>query len=511
MITFFAATAFAVFAFLGTFIVNLDDTATREYDDSAFFNGAKDRIVVATANGEPMTQEDYQALLAVNHVVALEPNGYASDVQYAYRQNRDYVYRYTTLQYDAYGRPIGTGHDRDVDNDGVIRQITVDKDAPFLRTIPLLADGQTFLTAGRFPETIWEVVAVARPDQIGNWTTVYLTCPDRWGNSQLLTLVVQIVGVTDYDRGLYFHPDVGRICQQAVHMDKNEMIYIFMPNRDLDDHTFLCNLDLLEHFRVSGLYTQASGDITANFRNVNVADKTAPDAFVSLSLPRLLDKNASASEERAMQANQHQCAYVMEVSPANFQKLTWNTSSEQVSLTIADYAYTGRVLEKVQSMGYIAASVFQLGSTKIIDEKALERSQTLKICMMALIAIMLLQVILLRAMFANQTGDYKLLSNIGLTCSTAMRSICVQLVILAFAGQLLAGGAIWFCALQNVTRIVNVLVYLPIGYIALLLGIHDLVSVIGITWVLLSLKKQVYPLAGKETDLEMEETEVRVV
>ena len=215
--------------------------------------------------------------------------------------------------------------------------------------------------------------------------------------------------------------------------------------------------------------------------------------------------------QRAMQANQHQCDYVMEVSPANLQKLTCNTSSEQVSLTIADYAYTGRVLEKVQSMGYIAASVFQLGSTKIIDEKALERSQTLKICMMALIAIMLLQVILLRAMFANQTGDYKLLSNIGLTCSTAMRSICVQLVILAFAGQLLAGGAIWFCALQNVTRIVNVLVYLPIGYIALLLGIHDLVSVIGITWVLLSLKKQVYPLAGKETDLEMEETEVRVV
>ena len=36
MLTFFARSAFAVFAFLGPFIVNLDDTSTRIYDNSAF-------------------------------------------------------------------------------------------------------------------------------------------------------------------------------------------------------------------------------------------------------------------------------------------------------------------------------------------------------------------------------------------------------------------------------------------------------------------------------------------
>ena len=212
-----------------------------------------------------------------------------------------------------------------------------------------------------------------------------------------------------------------------------------------------------------------------------------------------------------MQANQHQCAYVMEVSPANFDKLTWADASEQVSLTIADYAYTDRVCDQLQDMGYIAFSPFQLSSTQVIEDKAQERSQTLKICLAALVAILLLQVILLRAMFANQMGDYKLLSNIGLTCASAMRSILVQLVILTLVGQLLAGTALWICAVQGVGAIRNIMVYLPISYVILLVCVHDVVSVIGITWVLISLKKQVYPLAGKESDLKMEETEVHVV
>ena len=42
----FALSAFAVFAFLGTFIVALDDTPTRIYDNSAFRNGDDRRIVV---------------------------------------------------------------------------------------------------------------------------------------------------------------------------------------------------------------------------------------------------------------------------------------------------------------------------------------------------------------------------------------------------------------------------------------------------------------------------------
>ena len=84
-------------------------------------------------------------------------------------------------------------------------------------------------------------------------------------------------------------------------------------------------------------------------------------------------------------------------------------------------------------------------------------------------------------------------------------------MILALAGQLLAGTALWICAVEGVEVIRNIMVYLPLNYVALLVAVHDVVSVIGITWVLIALKKQVYPLAGKESDLAMEETEVEAV
>ena len=47
MLGLFAATVFAMFAISGTFISNLDDTFTYNYDNSAFRNGESCRIVVA--------------------------------------------------------------------------------------------------------------------------------------------------------------------------------------------------------------------------------------------------------------------------------------------------------------------------------------------------------------------------------------------------------------------------------------------------------------------------------
>ena len=513
MIAFFAITAFSVFAFMGNFIVALDDTATRKYDDRAFANGSPTRIIVSTSDNQPMTEADYEAILGANQVIALERNGYVTDVQYAYRENKDFKLLFENLQYDLFGQPVGDGHQKDTDDDGVIQKIVIDANAPFLCTIPMLKN-EEFLTAGRLPDSIFEAVAVARPDQIGRYATVHLSAPNSWGRGQIITVLVQIVGTTDYGSGLYFHEDLGRVCQQSIRMDKNKMVYVYMPNAELDDKTFLCNADLLEHFRISGMYTMEDGSITASFRSPEMAESDDPDVGIRLSLPQLPKNdpiNYSETLEKSMQVNSHQSAYVMEVSPANFDKLTWSQNSEQVSATIADYAYTDRVCDQLQAMGYIAFSPYQLSSTEVIEEKALERDQTLKICLAALVAILLLQVILLRAMFANQMGDYKLLSNIGLTCASAMRSILVQLVILTVVGQVLAGTALWICAVEGVEVIRNIMVYLPLNYVALLVAVHDVVSLIGITWVLIALKKQVYPLAGKESDLAMEETEVEAV
>ena len=502
MVLFFALTAFCVFAFLGTFIIALDDTNTRTYDESAFLNGSRNRIVVSTADGSPMTEADYQLLANIPHVTALEPNGYVSDIRYAYREGKDFTYNYHSLRWDLFGNPVGEGHDRDIDGDGKYTTISISANAPFLKTVPVLPEDEVFLTGGRLPENIYEVVAVARPDQIGRFATVHIG-DRKWGSGQAITLVAEIVGVTDRGSGLYFHNDLGRVCQQNTRFNIKQNIYLFLPNEDLDDETFLSNASMLEHFRISGMYQEEEGGpIVVDFRNINVENPEAEDAWLRLQLPYMPE--SFEVTEKTMQANSQGCTYMMEVSPKNFDLLTWKADSEQVSLTISDYAFTDRVLNELQKEGYIAASVYRLGSTKQLADKVQERSQTLKICAMALVAVMLLQIILLRAMYASQFGDYKILSNIGLTCRLAVDSVWRQLFTQAVIGQLVGAIVIWICAQCRVERILNILIYLPVGYVLLLLGIHIAVSMVATAWVLKNMRTQIYPLAGLETDLDMD-------
>mgnify|MGYP006980045550 FL=1 len=68
MLLFFTLTAMAIFVFAGTFVVNLDDNFTRIYDNSAFFNGSKTRIVVMKEDGSDMGKMEFDALLALPYV-----------------------------------------------------------------------------------------------------------------------------------------------------------------------------------------------------------------------------------------------------------------------------------------------------------------------------------------------------------------------------------------------------------------------------------------------------------
>ena len=145
VLLFFALTAFAVFAFLGTFMVNLDDTSTRIYDATAFANGDPKRIVVQRQDMQGLTEEDVQKLLQLPHVESLEESGYISDIAYAYRQDVDYEYFFSR---ESRGGDEGSYF-------LITRGVSFVKNrTSFLRTVPQLPEGKTFLTQGRLPENI---------------------------------------------------------------------------------------------------------------------------------------------------------------------------------------------------------------------------------------------------------------------------------------------------------------------------------------------------------------------
>ena len=522
VLLFFTLTAFAVFAFLGTFIVNLDDTATRIYDNSAFMNGDKTRIVVQRGDQEPFTQEDMDALLAVKYVESLERSGYVADVNYAYRQDVDYEIHYAVDNLDEV-------------NTSIRSSIELLDDMPFLRTVPLLADGREFLTAGRMPENMHEVVLAGSADRIGETMTVYIRDVKTWNQISRINLKVEIVGVTDYGEGLYFDEELGRVFTNYMmaggKFNETWMVVpsylpFFLTSDGLAqfDTGYAEEMGMLEEMRLleegecllSGdmysWYKQQNSrsgkdkePITIWLRNSNLALRITAENYDEVN-----NNPAYFTKVEAVGMGVYGFNRMVLVSQDTFDQIAWAGNSDQVSLYITDYAYTQRVLDALAEMGYTAVSPFQQCSTEKDPELAAERMQTLLVCLGALAAVVLLQILVLRELFGIQNESYKLLADLGLGCGTAQRSLMWQVLIFTAGGQALGFLAIWLCSQLGLERIVSIMRYLPHRNWLILSAVHLAVTVLAGCWVTSSMKRRVYPVSGEAGDLKLEDEEAAV-
>ena len=535
MLLFFALTAFAVFAFLGTFIVNLDDSSTRIYDTSAFRNGDPERIAVIRTDGERFTQEDFDALMALENVERLERYGYVTDVSYFYRDDVDVFYHFNSVM-------VGLG-----EVTGVTRDVTLEGNGLFLKTVPLAAEDTGFLTAGRLPKTMYEVVAAGGPELIGQRFPVYISDMRNWNRTAYLLFVVEVVGVTDQGEHLYFSDQLGRSLTDYA-----------MPNEDLEDINGTQGLVIMPYeyealiderlldppegvvYQLPAYYHSEPilnvGELEQKWPVFDRAGNPVLDedgnqktisqfeykiefmcreqSFGALSYQRAVwpkDRDLyifNGYEASGFHGSTYQNA--LTVAAEAFDLLVSDEYGDQISLFITDFAYTERVLEELSAMGYRAVSPYTNGTTKQDPELAAERMQTLKVCLLALAAAVLLQVVVLRAMFTVETEDFRLLANLGLDRRTARRSVFWQVLLFGAGGQVLAFIALFICGRAGVERIVSMLHYLPWPYLILLSAVHFTASLLTALWVMGAVRRQVYPFAGLRLDLKMENTDEEV-
>lgn len=523
VLLFFAMTAFAVFAFLGTFIVNLDDTPTRVYDSSAFLNGTMTRIVVQRPDGASLEQTDIDALLAVDQVESLERSGYVTDVNYAWREDVDYKFHYSVKNEGSAVNPVYQSGS----------SVELLSGMGFLRTVPILAEGD-FITEGREPENLYEVVLAGSADRIGETIPVYIRDVKNWNLISYIRLDVEVVGVTDYGTGLYFDEEMGRVFTN------------YQMTQGKAYNTFLVAPVYGPYAVIPAAVLQAQGDDYTTWPEGSYREVTGEDGsiLVECCLPEgecalsaevfgtFSNLNRRYGQRRTLAyynfnensgivedydnyqqlwisgAHNSPCNTLVLLNPADFDRLAMKDASNQVSLFITDYAYTQRVLDDIQAMGYTALSPYQQGSTEKDPELAAQRMQTLTVCCGALLAVVVLMAILLRVLFGMQLDSYRLLSNMGLGCARAKKSILWQVLVLAAAGQVLGILAIWICKSAGVERIVSIMRYLPLGYWLILSAVHLAVSLLGALWIMGRLSRQVYPSSSKRSDLEFEEAAV---
>lgn len=513
LLVFLMLTAFAVFAFLGTFLVNLDDSFTRLYDGSAFPNGDDRRIVAVRRDNAPMTEEDYQTLLGAEQVLRLERYGYVTDIYCCYREGRDYERHYSLEN-------VGSKFESSFVNQ---ESITVKATDSFLQTVPVLPEGLRFLKEGQLPENMYQIISADPNVPLGTTLTVYLSDGVNWGHNEYIAMEVTVVGTSDIGAGLYFHDDVGRMINYFLLCQDNHSFAMYAPYygkitpvqafryvrgatgrgmlaesdepytsaQPLDEQGMrpLCDAEFI--------CSEAFMNLYGDRQPLGAMDRQDPEGNVYILFPTLLTHDSTLLE------------YVL-VSPENFYRYTPDIVSDQVSLTITDYAYAQRVVEQLYALGYNACSPYQQGTTTPDPELASQRMQTLGVCLAALLAVVLLQAIVLRALFSMETESYRLLSHIGLTSANAFRSLAWQLAFATFLGQMLGFAGIWLCSAMGVQRIVHLMHYLPIPMFLVLSAVHVLSVSLACLWVRKNLKKQVYPLSGHRYDLELEQQEVQV-
>lgn len=456
-----ALSAFAVFAFLGTFIVALDDTGTRHYDNSAFRNGDPTRIVVQRADGADMTEEDYQKLLDIAYVEQLERSGYITDVNCYYIKDVHYRTSYVLVN-------VGSSVDPVYEQQEGVEFLNY---TCFAKTVPLLADGD-FLTAGRLPENMNEAVLAGDESRIGETLTVYLQDKQHWSISYYIPIEVTIVGVTDRGEDLYLHSSVGQMFRQVSSTGNS----LYMPSDELTGDEIRLKAGALE--------------------------------FLHTSIEEMIGKSIGWGGKEFTLEGFHTipCPPLALISPEKYDDFFAEDGfGLQVSLTISNYAYTERVLQAVQEEGYAALSPYRLGATTKLQSKVTERWQTLLICAAVLIMVLLLQIIVLRALFGSETENYRLLANIGLTCATAQRSVLWQILLFCAAGQAIGFAALYYCYHTGVERIVSIIRYLPPSLMLLLSAVHLAAALLGILWTAHALQKRVYPMFVRRDDLQLDE------
>ena len=509
---FLALTAFAVFAFLGSFIVALDDTPTRIYDTSAFMNGDMERIVVVRKDGEAMTQADYDAILNLEYVTELERYGYAADVSYAYQEEVDHVFHYSLHNYGSTQDPLYM-------NTSLVEISCTDR---YVRTVPVLKEGETFLTAGKLPETAYEVVAVGGSELLGKTMTVYLKDFQHWGNDEYIRLEVTVVGVTDRGEGLYFADDVAKMLTAGY------LYHVYyLPNyQEIPVPAYYrnyCEATSGSLFHVEVLETEDSeyrllkdDEILISFGTYTMMREYIGywdwDPTTMSFYEVLYSVNYGNSGEAMHITGVHDSTLrnAYSVNPDHFAAVmdTWLEGwCDQVSITLLDYSYTDRVIADLEDMGYFALSPYVLGSTQVDPELAAQRSQTLGICLAALVAVALLQLLVLRALFSMEQENYRILSNIGLSWPTAAASAVMQVLLFTLGGQVLGLGGIALCSKLGVERIVSLTKYLSFWLWVLLCLVHLVFAFVSAAGVAGNLRKQVYTQSVRRSDLNLEEVE----
>ncbi len=500
-----AFTSFIVFAFLGTFTVALDDSDTKIYTPDAFYNGDPERIVLMRSDGADFTEEDYNKILSARYTDSIERWGYVNDLNYYYVPGEDYAH-FSSEKNDTAIYPESTPDgplqnlsglrpDRlnfDPYKFEVVASVEIMDTKKFVRTLPYT--GKDIVTSGRACEGAYEVVSADPRLKVGDRVLIYVRNLAEWNKYLYISLVFDVVGETSFGEGLYFSDTFASILSNSTKYYKG------YPYKMLNESI------ILAPYAEGQLGLEG---VTLNEGEVCISEDFAEKRGVGKNFNvKLYNDEMKFYDVRIAHLAGTEYSKTVFINENDFARLHDFAPSDQISLYIKDYAYLDRVTDALGEMGYLTISPFRSGSTYTDPTLAQERQTTLYICLGALLVAVLLQLILLRAIFSSIFGYFKLMCDIGLTSKTVYSSLALMLAIYTVIGEIIGAGIILLLNYLRVEQIVGIFKYFELSGIILLFAVHIISVIAASALVIHSAKKAVFNNA-KHTppDLDINETE----
>ncbi len=459
------------FIFIGSFIVSLDDAPTKKYNTRYFANGDPERLVVMKPDKSEFTDDEIERILKLSRVDRVDESSYFNDICYHYVPNEDFYY------YGGFPGGIKPDSDSLIYSDNKIF-VRSDK---YMQSLPVTGD--ELITEGVAARGCYEIVSADPSHSVGDRVHVYLRNDSDWSTGSYLDICFTVVGKTSYGSGLYFSDELARSFATAEYA----LGRIFLPyDREA--------IEIYYDYQIDELPPEAKEAFVHR-------KQTSKDGY-------FMYKTYAGDFVMYERIGTHglNLSQAVVVSYEDYKELTMSYS-DQISVFIDDYAYTDKVSERLNDLGYSVVSPFKIGSEKTDPTLARERITTLIVSLAASVLVYFLGILIVKAMFNSQATHYSLLSNIGLGAKCATQSIAIQMLYLTASSMILGMLGILLLNRLGIEAIANIFKYLAGSDITLLMLSFAVFTLIALFFVTRSIRHKVFAFDKKREDINFREME----
>lgn len=386
IVSFMLFMSFASFVFLGAIFSNLDDTSTKVYNNSAFYNSDNQRIIVRHQDNRGITEEDMANFRSLERVTMVDEYDLPNDMYYFYEAGVDY-----RVSYHTKADPQDKGDSSDV----VLLNYN-----KYIKSSSCITEED--LSSGKMPEAVNEIVLYSSGDsKLGDTIRFFFQDKRNWSAGAFISMDMKVVGILkENTKQVYFEKDLSRLMMCNANMTRTAFVYGTTKNNVKYFYSIVSINPELERDTVRVSNTFLKDNPPMLLRYMDYLDEESQD-FLLEEVEVAETGNASTQS-------------VVEVSPELFELMFQGVKSTQASIYVEDYAYVDDTMKALEQQGYDAISPLQASSIQYDTAKVRARVVTLVISIVSLLVISILEVILVNSLLKLKKNDFIILRLIGL-------------------------------------------------------------------------------------------------